>query len=62
MGKRKTKYRVKSTGEIVMVYGQYLTITPQKSSGMIDKYEFLNAHGERTGNTQNFSPEELEEI
>ena len=58
MGKK--RYRVKSTGEIVIPCGLGLAIEQGISSRTTDQYELVNQYGELTGKIKEFSPGELE--
>jgi hypothetical protein len=60
MGKRKPRYKVKLTGEIVIPCGYNLTIEQGIGSEITDTYELLDQDGMPTGKTKEFPPEELE--
>ena len=59
MGFQKTKYRVKSTGQIVIEKGCDIKLASSQIKGNI-VYELLDDNGYRTGKMKSFSPDDLE--
>ncbi|MCT7980917.1 hypothetical protein [Laspinema olomoucense] len=59
MGFKKTRYRVKSTGQLVIEKGCDIKLTSSQIKGNI-VYELLDDNGYGTGEMKSFSPDDLE--
>jgi hypothetical protein len=59
MGSRKTIYKVKSTGQLVILKRCDIKLTSSQIKGNI-VYELLDDNGYGTGEMESFSPDDLE--